>query len=96
MNINLLPFTVLWMILSLTVIGLLVYRKWVSREEDDSLHVLEAEASVVMRQAALAPKLQAIDRWGKALTVIALLYGLLVGVAYLYQQWIAASKQVFS
>jgi hypothetical protein len=43
MNINLLPFTILWMILTAVVIGLIVYRKWVARDEDDTLHVLDSD-----------------------------------------------------
>ena len=83
MNINLLPFTVLWIILTAVVIGLLAYRRWVSKDEDDTLHVMDI---------AMAQKLESIDHWGKALTVIALVYGLAVGCGYLYQSWVSASE----
>lgn len=89
MHINLLPFTILWMILALVVVGLLAYRRWVSRNEDDTLHVMESESGMVSQQAAMAEKLEFIDKWGKVLTVVALVYGLLVGCAYLYQSWVA-------
>jgi hypothetical protein len=95
MNVNLLPFTVLWMILAMVVIGLLMYRRWVSREEDDTLHVMESDAAMVPQQAALAQKLESIDRWGKALTAIALVYGLIVGSGYLYQSWLAGPTELF-
>ena len=85
MNINLLPFTILWMILTAVVIGLIAYRKWVARDEDDTLHILDSDFAMVPRQAAMAQKLESIDRWGQALTVIALVYGLAVGGGYLYQ-----------
>jgi hypothetical protein len=94
MNINLLPFTILWMILTAVVIGLIAYRKWVARDEDDTLHVLDSDIAMVPRQAAMARKLESIDRWGQALTVIALVYGLAVGCGYLYQAWVASSNKL--
>ena len=94
MNINLLPFTILWMILTAVVMGLIVYRKWVAWDEDDTLHVLDSDIALVPGQAAMAQKLESIDRWGQALTVIALLYGLAVGCGYLYQAWIASSNKL--
>lgn len=92
MNINLLPFTVLWMILAVAVIGLILYRVWIARSEDASLHVAQSEMSLVSQQAATAQKLEAIDRWGPTLTVIALLYGLAVGAGYICQ--VAASNGI--
>ena len=95
MNINLLPFTVLWVILSVIVVGLIVYRKWIAKDEDDTLHVMDCEVGLLSQQAAVADKLKSIDRWGKALTAIALVYGLVVGASYIYQSWVAASNEVF-
>ena len=95
MNINLLPFTVLWIILSAVVVGLIVYRKWIAKDEDDTLHVMDCEVGLLSQQAAVADKLKSIDRWGKALTAIALVYGLVVGAGYIYQSWVAASTEVF-
>ena len=94
MNINLLPFTVLWMILSAVVVGLIVYRKWIAKDEDDRLHVMDYEVALVSRQEAVAHKLESIDRWGKALTAIALLYGLVMGAGYVYQSWVAATNDL--
>ena len=92
MNINLLPFAVLWMVLAVAVIGLILYRAWIARSEDDSLHVNEREIGLVSQQAATAQKLEAVDRWGKALTVVVLLFGLAVAAGYVYQGWVAASN----
>jgi hypothetical protein len=78
------------MILTTVVIGSIVYRKWVAKNEDDTLHVLDSDIAMVPRQAALAEELESIDRWGKALTVIALMYRLAVGCGHLYQACIAA------
>jgi hypothetical protein len=95
MNINLFPFTVLWMALSTVVIGLIAYRKWISRDEDDSLHVMDGEGGMALQQEVLGRKLEAVDRWGKTLTVIALVYGLFVGAVFLYQNWAAVSTDVW-
>ena len=54
--------------LVMIVVGMIVWRKIVSRNEDDQLHVLHAEA--VPQQASVANKLDVIDKWGKLLTVI--------------------------
>jgi hypothetical protein len=59
MNINLLPFTVLWMLFSTAVLGLILYRAWIARNEDERLHVHQSEAGVVSQQAATAQKLEA-------------------------------------
>jgi hypothetical protein len=84
------------MALSTVVIGLIAYRAWIARDEDDSLHVMDGEAGMVLRQEVLRRKLEAIDRWGKMLTVIALAYGLLVGGTYLYQNWVAVLTEVWT
>ena len=94
MNINLLPFTVLWMLLSTAVVGLILYRAWIARNEDQRLHVHPSEVGVVSQQAGTAQKLEAIDRWGQVLTVIALLYGFAVAAGYLYQNWSESLKEL--
>ena len=92
MNFNLLPFTVLWMLLASIVVGLLLYRKWVAKDEDETLHLADCESGLRSQQVTVAHKLESIDRWGKVLTAIALVYGLVVGAGYLYQSWVAASS----
>jgi hypothetical protein len=84
MNINLTPFLVLWMALSLVVVAMIVYRKLVARQEDDMLHVLHGSLTP---QIVVAHKLDVIDKWGKLLTVIAVVYGVLLGAAYIWQAW---------
>jgi hypothetical protein len=88
MNINLLPFTVLWMIVAAGVIALIAFRVWVARREDERLHIHRSEIGLASQQAATAQKLEMIDRWGQALTIVALLYGLAVAAGYIYQEWL--------
>ena len=89
MNISLLPFLYTWIVLALAVIGLLVWRKAIASHEDDNLHVLDGGGA---DQTVVAHKLDQIDKWGKTLTVIALVYGLILAVAYAYQAWIQTSQ----
>ena len=89
MNISLLPFLYFWIVLALAVLGLLVWRKVVASHEDDTLHVLDGGGA---DQTVVAHKLDQIDKWGKILTVIALVYGVILGAAYAYQAWIQTSQ----
>ena len=84
MNINLLPYAIFWAVLAIVVVFLIVYRKSVSSHEDDSLHL---EGNMPREQTALAHKLALIDRWGKTLTVVAVVYGVALAAIYLYQVW---------
>jgi hypothetical protein len=68
MNLNLTPFVVLAAVMVLTVVVLDRLRQAIARREDDTLHVLHGHA--VPEQVSLAHKLDAIDKWGKRLTVI--------------------------
>jgi len=40
----------------------------------------------------MAQKLEFIDKWCKIVTVVAAVYGVLLGVLYLYQGWVQNSK----
>ena len=63
----------------------MVRRRVVASHEDDNLHVLDGGGA---NQTVVAQKLDQIDKWGKLLTVIAVVYGVLLGVAYAYQAWV--------
>jgi heme/copper-type cytochrome/quinol oxidase subunit 2 len=84
MNINLLPYAIFWGVLAIVVLFLIVYRKSVSSQEDDSIHL---EGNVAVQQTSLAHKLALIDRWGKSLTIVVALYGIALAAIYLYQIW---------
>ena len=92
MNLNLLPFAVSWAVLALFVIALIVIRKSVAAGEDDTLHVMEGDAGMIPRQQQMAHKLEVIDRWGKSLTIVTIVFGLIVGGLWVYQSWVNASN----
>jgi hypothetical protein len=86
MNISFAPFAVVWALLAIVVLALIAYRKVVSLQEEETLHLSNpAEAS---HQAVIASKLDWIDKWGKLLTGIAVLYGGLLSAAYTYHVWL--------
>lgn len=81
---NLVIHLVIWAVLATVVVFLAIYRRRIYMKSDEVLHVLDAEAPLVSTQAVVAKKLERIDFWGKALTVVVVLYALaLVGV-YIY------------
>lgn len=90
MNFNFTPFTVLWGVLALVVLALAGYRKLVSGQEDETLHLSNPSESA--HQVNVAGKLEHIDRWGKLLTIVAVVYGILLLAAYTYQTWTRTSN----
>lgn len=82
----------LWVVLALAVLSLAGYRKMVSRNEDDLVHLSEADATLVNNQKSIATRLEWIDKWGKILTVVTLIFGIIVAGIYLYNGWMASGQ----
>lgn len=89
---NLLPFVVVWVVLFIVVIVLIFYRRSIAVQEDDSLHVLEGEQKQVEEQFKVAKKLEVVDKWGKILTVVTVLYGLILLGVYAYFRFLETTK----
>jgi len=92
MNLNLFPFAVLWALMAIAVLALIVIRKRIALGEDDTLHVMEGDAGMIPHQQEIAHKLAVVDRWGKSLTIVTLVYGLIVGGLWVYQGFVSASN----
>jgi hypothetical protein len=92
MNLNLFPFEVLFAVMAAAVIALIVVRKLVAANEDDTLHVMDGDAAMVPRQRQIAHRLEVIDRWGKLFTILTVVVGVVVGGICVYQNWVAASN----
>lgn len=88
------PFAVIWACLAAVVIGLALYRKAVTRNEDDYVHVAEGEAKLIPQQIATAQRIEAIDHWQKILITVAAIAGLVLAAAYLYQLWLDSQKPI--
>ena len=79
-----------WIVLALGVLALFMWRQGVARGEDDSLHVMHN--AIATQQTSLAQKLEVIDKWGKIMTVITVVLGLLIAAAYVYGQFSGRSS----
>jgi hypothetical protein len=88
MSLNLTPFFVLWVLLALSLAALVVKRKLIANQEDDSLHVLQGS---VAQQVSVAQKLEVIDKWGKILTIVTVAVGAILVLAWVYQTYVTAS-----
>ena len=84
MQFNLIPYLAVWSVVALAVIVLLVTRKMVASKEDDQLHVLNGVPATATQQVTVAHKLDVIDKWGKILTVVAVVFGLAIAATYVY------------
>lgn len=89
---NLMPFAVFWGVLALIVLALIVIRRKTAVGEDATLHVMEGDARMIPHQREMAQKLEVIDKWGKLLTVITVVFGLILAVLWVYQSWLTANS----
>lgn len=78
------PYVVVWSLFALGVLALAAYRKMLSANEDDSLHVSEGSKAMVSEQVAMAQRLEVVDKWGKLLTIIVGAVGLIMVAIYIY------------
>ena len=88
------PYVVTLMFLALVVLGLALYRKLITMGEDGFIHISETGSKMIPHQIALAHKLDVVERWGKSLTVVTLVAGLLLASIYLSQVWQASLKPI--
>jgi hypothetical protein len=72
-------------LLVLASLGLAGYRKFVTREEDDLVHLGEGAVQHAAKQEALARSINQLDKVGKILITVTVLYGLALGGTMIYQ-----------
>lgn len=85
-------YTGLWAVLALALIALAFYRKFRAREEDDTLHVSGGNWNVLDKQEHVAHSMEIIDKWGKILTIVAVVYGLALLAFYLNSVFTQGAK----
>ena len=73
------------LLLVLATCALAAYRKFVTREEDDLVHLGEGSMQHAAKQEALARTLEQLDKFTKILVTITVLYGLGLGATMIYQ-----------
>jgi hypothetical protein len=93
MNINFTPFAILWMVFALMIVALAAYRWLVSEQEQETLHL--SNPREITHQAAIARRLDTIDRWGEVLTIVAPVYSLLLAGGYAYYLWVTWNAKAF-
>ena len=91
LRLNLLPYAIAWAALGVVVLVLAILRSKVAAGEDDTLKLSDGEAGELPKQQAMAVKLAGIEKWGKTLTVLLVVSGLILGVWYCLQLWFASS-----
>ncbi|MCC7497748.1 MAG: hypothetical protein IT160_09235 [Bryobacterales bacterium] len=82
------PLAISWIILAVVVLALAIYRSVLAGKGDETVHISDLETSMIAQQAATAGRLERIDRIGKTLTVVALLYGMALAGAWIYRVWV--------
>jgi hypothetical protein len=76
-----------WALLAIVVLVLAAYRISLDHREDDVLHLATTEAGMVGQQSVLAAKIKKVTRWGEALTVLAVVYGVTLLAVWAYRAW---------
>jgi hypothetical protein len=92
------PLIIGWAVLALVVLVLAMRRKSISSQEDDVIHLSGGEAAeeAAKKQVAIAARLDAIDKWGKLLTIVLAASGLLIACYYLYVLFTSKSSDPFA
>ena len=83
---------VLWLALALCVLAVAMYRKMLATQEDDIVHVTSGESKVISKQFQVAQKLETIDRFGKTLTIVLVVYGVALAAWFFYQGWMQSAR----
>jgi cytochrome c biogenesis factor len=89
---NLTFYLATWIPLVVVVAVLAIYRNMMASHEDETIHVLDGDAPLVAAQAKFSHKLELIERWGKILTTVVVVYGVIIGAMYLYYVWQQGAK----
>ncbi len=79
------PLTVLFGLLTISVLVLLMMRVKAARSENDTIHV--GDRVYEEQQALVAGRLEKIDHWGKILTVVTVAFGFCLLCVHLYNVW---------
>ncbi|HXE65227.1 MAG TPA: hypothetical protein VN519_16905 [Bryobacteraceae bacterium] len=80
------PFVATWTVLAVIVLVLALYRNLLALHSDDNLHIATGEEGLIPKQVAFYRVLHRIDRWGEALTIIAVFGGVVLAGVYLFAQ----------
>ena len=85
---NLMPFTLAWLVLLVIAIVMGIYRQALGRHEDETVHLGASEAAMVSQQKSLAKKIESAGRWLRWLVALTLVYGVVLLAVYFHRVWI--------
>jgi hypothetical protein len=85
---------VIWVVIGIALASLALYRKYISAAESDILHLRDSESTQISGQKEFANRLDSLDRWGKILMIVLIVYGLVVGCEYLVVAWQQSGRQM--
>lgn len=85
-NIFLVP-ALLLLAMTATVVALAIYRFFVARQQEFHLHATAEEAPMSGDQVAVARRLDKVDRWGKLMTTLTFVYGMILVAAFFYVEF---------
>jgi hypothetical protein len=81
------PYIAVWSFFAAIVLALAAYRKTLAGREDDSIHVSDGASRLIPQQIAHAQRIQVVEKWGKTLTVVVVLAGLVLAGIYFNGVW---------
>jgi type VI protein secretion system component VasK len=96
MPMNLMPWIILWALITTGVLLLALWRLALVRRESalGGLHVAGSDEKIPPIETKIARMLARVDFWGKTLTVLAGVLVLAIGAAWLYNGWLRAAEVV--
>jgi hypothetical protein len=81
------PYLYTWTALAVVVLVLAVYRISLGSHEDLVVHLAASDGPPPANQQQRIRKINVLDRWGPALTILAVVYGLTLLSVYFYHVW---------
>lgn len=84
---NIMQLAIPWVVLTLIVIALAIYKKSLDSHVDESLHFGSEEDKLVKAQMVQSRRSDLAERWGKILTIVVFIYGAVIVGMIAYHQW---------
>jgi hypothetical protein len=81
------PYVAVWSFFAAIVLALAAYRKMLAGREDDSIHVSDGASRLIPEQVANAQRIEVVEKWGKSLTAVVVVAGLILAGIYFYGVW---------
>ena len=73
-------------LLILATLAMVAYRKYISRDTDELVHLGEGSVQASAKQVAYDKSVSQVDKITKLLMIVTILYGVALGAFMIYQQ----------